>query len=578
MVQQLVTSDSIRSYRSNGERYTGSNLRSPPVHEGKVLSAPRASTVAPDYPSVDRGDHAANPEAYNARRGPTMEIAEALRVYCNIKADRYFVAVFSEDNEPKTYLSPPGLVHQNRITEFFDPAKFKHAMRHLQNSPQEVLRAPSRMSDEERNPSQVRGRRRHEPSYLDEDRDARTHKKRRACNSSPTDPDPAMAFSSQRGVAISDSAACRQFYEQRFKNIQQNACKLIAKQWVKAIEPRKQTKYPYKEMDKSAPPWWPLNSKHPVRHKEPDHIHRLERVHLLCHILELVIEKNAIDSSPDSQAQYLTVPMTVRKLEEIADEALRSDNFWDKGQNRHKEGFLRELFKVAHRQERYRRGEIDSSTLVNVRTEDSLYQEAAALDAERLNVKLEKDQQSWRPSQMPVSPQSADDKYGSRPGSLPAARPYDPPMRNPAYTRGHVTGQQHRPYHDGPPLPHAQGPGGVPLEIVTRPDEPERRPPIYTAYPPPTGHSYSHSWQHPSSSASTSPVYTYTTTQIHAPPTPTPTGYTSPPVSVMSNHTGYATGSYDATSPRTAYPDSPAPVMRTSDASHSRASAQSDYP
>jgi hypothetical protein len=62
---------------------------------------------------------------------------------------------------------------------------------------------------------------------------------------------------------------------------QQHMCKKIAKWWIKAINPNKQTNYPYKRGSAGAPWWWPkrplalLSGEIPkgfVRHTEPDHL------------------------------------------------------------------------------------------------------------------------------------------------------------------------------------------------------------------------------------------------------------------------------------------------------------------
>ena len=58
------------------------------------------------------------------------------------------------------------------------------------------------------------------------------------------------------------------YYESRFNDIQQNACKLICKNWVKLIEPKKQIKYPYNGGEDTRPDWWPTVT----RHREPDHL------------------------------------------------------------------------------------------------------------------------------------------------------------------------------------------------------------------------------------------------------------------------------------------------------------------
>ena len=60
--------------------------------------------------------------------------------------------------------------------------------------------------------------------------------------------------------------------------VQQIACKMIAKDWIKAIYPRKQGRYPYVNqkrmkddgLDPEVPPWWPPLRVCPFR--EPDHL------------------------------------------------------------------------------------------------------------------------------------------------------------------------------------------------------------------------------------------------------------------------------------------------------------------
>ena len=58
------------------------------------------------------------------------------------------------------------------------------------------------------------------------------------------------------------------FLETRFRQLQQLCCKIVAKAWIKVIEPKKQTRYPYNRGEESKPEWWPDD----VRHKEPDHL------------------------------------------------------------------------------------------------------------------------------------------------------------------------------------------------------------------------------------------------------------------------------------------------------------------
>lgn len=71
-----------------------------------------------------------------------------------------------------------------------------------------------------------------------------------------------------------------------FRELQQLACKTIAKAWIKVIEPRKQTNYPYNRGEDSKPFWWPSH----IRHCEPDHLIKSERIDLM---IGIVRHKNA---------------------------------------------------------------------------------------------------------------------------------------------------------------------------------------------------------------------------------------------------------------------------------------------
>lgn len=79
-------------------------------------------------------------------------------------------------------------------------------------------------------------------------------------------------------VQVQDQQAIWNIYDQRFRSLQQTACKLIAKAWVKLVEPKKQSTHPYTGSDEKAPDWWPkpwgMSRDERVRHKEPDHLYK----------------------------------------------------------------------------------------------------------------------------------------------------------------------------------------------------------------------------------------------------------------------------------------------------------------
>lgn len=59
-----------------------------------------------------------------------------------------------------------------------------------------------------------------------------------------------------------------EYYIGRFSAIQQATCKLVVKNWIKIIEPKKQVKCPYNKGEDVRPSWWPES----IRHREPDHL------------------------------------------------------------------------------------------------------------------------------------------------------------------------------------------------------------------------------------------------------------------------------------------------------------------
>lgn len=74
-------------------------------------------------------------------------------------------------------------------------------------------------------------------------------------------------------LRIGDEEEVTKFYSCRFKDMQQASCKVMGKAFVKLVEPRKQTHYPYTKGADKAPPWWPATSGDlSVRHREPDHL------------------------------------------------------------------------------------------------------------------------------------------------------------------------------------------------------------------------------------------------------------------------------------------------------------------
>ncbi|KAI5868132.1 hypothetical protein GGS23DRAFT_544176 [Durotheca rogersii] len=213
----------------------------------------------------------------------------------------------------------------------------------------------------------------------------------------------ASSSATRRGITIGDEKAVWAFYEERFKSCQQTACKLIAKAWVKAVEPKKQSTHPYTGSDEKAPDWWPKpwgpNKEHKVRHKEPDHLLKRERVHLLNHILRMIVEPSH-SQHPTLQKLFLNVS----KLEEITNEAL-SAFFADKDNpsNLLKKPYLKEIFKVAKAEERFKDGQIDGSTVVHVMANDRVGQSYVS-DAEDVSPGRDDGEHNPTPGSSSVSP------------------------------------------------------------------------------------------------------------------------------------------------------------------------------
>ncbi|KAG0661950.1 hypothetical protein C6P45_001239 [Maudiozyma exigua] len=89
------------------------------------------------------------------------------------------------------------------------------------------------------------------------------------------------------------------------KHLRQIPCKVLAKIWIKAIEPKKKIKYPYINGDAAKPNWWPVD----VQHKEPDHLQKPERLQLMYHILVQVLpEKYSIEFIKDLEKSSTVIP------------------------------------------------------------------------------------------------------------------------------------------------------------------------------------------------------------------------------------------------------------------------------
>ncbi|GJC86557.1 uncharacterized protein ColLi_09395 [Colletotrichum liriopes] len=200
-----------------------------------------------DPPPPDDGRYH---ESRDARR-PPIDIEKALRDHCNIPAKKFFMVAVLDDGSTEVF-GNTGERHQpNGYSKFFSLKNFVRHVNHASHV--------SGLQDTQETSS------RNGAGY------------RRAAND---DDDVAIVVTSntKKTLKVGDHKEVWNLYEQRFKNCQQTACKLIAKAWVKVVEPKKQTNHPYTGQDEKAPDWWPKpwgpTKEEKVRHKEPDHLYK----------------------------------------------------------------------------------------------------------------------------------------------------------------------------------------------------------------------------------------------------------------------------------------------------------------
>ncbi|KAI1376790.1 hypothetical protein F4677DRAFT_445112 [Hypoxylon crocopeplum] len=371
------------------------------------------------FPMEPAPDESRFADSQDVRRRP-MAIDEALREHCHISAEFYVVITVIE-GKPHIFTAPS--IPSINISKFLNVEALSRELQRAQSAtnpayPKSEFGFDSDMGQYpiESGRRWVQGRQYGQPMNLagfEDDGHFKARKRPRASifrrEPETIEDEPVAAASptpSKRGITIGDDKAVWGFYEERFKSIQQSACKLIAKAWVKAVEPKKQSTHPYTGADEKAPDWWPKpwgpNKEHKVRHKEPDHLYKRERVHLLNHILRMIVEPNR-KQHPSIQKLYLDVT----KLEEVTTEAL-SSFFTDKDNpnNLAKRPYLKEIFKVARIEERYKDEQIDGSTIVYVMPNDRLAQGYLS-ETEDVTPGREDGEQNPTPNSSSASPQRA---------------------------------------------------------------------------------------------------------------------------------------------------------------------------
>ncbi|KAJ5594094.1 uncharacterized protein N7459_000302 [Penicillium hispanicum] len=154
-------------------------------------------------------------------------------------------------------------------------------------------------------------------------------------------------------LRIGNRDLLRRYYEKAFEDFQQLNCRAIAKSYIKLVEPRKQVHYPYNgrkviagvsqrvDPERTKPGWWPAD----VLHREPDHLLKRDRLHLLVHILCDLKDSHGV---------------TADKLREAGQDVRRQITPANRLQ------VLDEIYFVRQTEERYLNGEIDANTLIQV--------------------------------------------------------------------------------------------------------------------------------------------------------------------------------------------------------------------
>ncbi|PHH69538.1 hypothetical protein CDD82_7697 [Ophiocordyceps australis] len=555
-------------------------------------TATRQDSFQQDRYPIESSDNTRFHDPYDMhRRQPPMQIDEALRSYCGIAGKHYFVATISEEGMPLTFFSPGHKLHENTIHQFFDENKFQQVIRRMETGAVDPMRDDGLGYDDSRFSRQggygrTRTTERRRSSALDDwGSPARPGRKRpRARHALNEEEEVPIMMSARRGIKIGDSEAVWKFYEQRFKNCQQTACKLIAKAWVKVVEPKKQSTHPYTGSDEKAPDWWPKpwgpTKEEKVRHKEPDHLYKRERVHLLAHILRLVVEPQ-----PKQHQDIQKLGLTVTKLEESTMEAL-SAFFMDAEGNNKKRAYLCEIFKMAKQEERYKNGEIDDSTEVYVMAEDKMPDNYGSENDDVTLIKTEDQPEVHRAKPQvthclgPTStsaPATAHGLHSGSSGSFMGELPVrGTSFHAPPLLQTELGSQQH-PFVEstmpvGDQAAVSAGGGGLGLDLVASPHESSRRPSVFSEYTSPGGGSlYTQPWQQASTGSNAPSIYAYTPQPASA----QQSAFVSQTVH-MNPTPPFMTGSFES-SPRAEYEANHGAIFRAGEMPQGSVSHQQGY-
>lgn len=157
-------------------------------------------------------------------------------------------------------------------------------------------------------------------------------------------------------VAVGDRDRITEIYHELLESIQQAPLKIILKEWIKLVQPGKQSTHPYnggklqaeairkhgpkKKGEDTKPSWWPRD----MIHDGPDHIKKPDRIKLAAHILRLP------GSSSDNLRQSTNNLDITQKSKPEKKESIPRD--------------LNELYDIRANEERLERGEIDDESTI----------------------------------------------------------------------------------------------------------------------------------------------------------------------------------------------------------------------
>ncbi|OBT43050.1 hypothetical protein VE00_07327 [Pseudogymnoascus sp. WSF 3629] len=325
----------------------------------------------PETQSSTMGNYYEETRALAEQAAKNTAINIALSEYCGIESTAYALAVMRPDGSVATFVSDEVKTDPKYL---FTPAfhnEFLIASGRAPSYPMLKHESDGEASNDvrtaryiSRNDSSYRKRTPPRSAYDDDcstDSSMSPGSRKRLRATATRSRERAIPTLPTRIISIGDDAARDDVYRQCLKDMQQNGCKVLGKAWVKLLEPKKQSTYPYTKGASKRPPWWPaMTGPNKIRHKEPDHLHKRERIILLMHILGLIVNQ-------DSNSVARQRRVDVAKLEEVTREAMAT---WfadrEKPKNAEKRGFLTQLFRVLYKEERYRRGELDGSATVSV--------------------------------------------------------------------------------------------------------------------------------------------------------------------------------------------------------------------